>query len=113
MPWAPVLSGRKTGLIIAQSPGNRVGGPDIAERNVISGNLGTGSVIGGVLSTGNHVQGNFIGTDQSGTVAVHNEGWGIYVAGSADNVIGGTAAVRAMLCRAIAWGASPSSAPMP
>ena len=37
------------------------------------------------------IQGNFIGTDPSGTSARANQGVGVYVIDSADNTIGGTA----------------------
>jgi parallel beta-helix repeat protein len=67
--------------------GNRVGGTTAAERNVISGNAIDGVQI---HLHGNVVQGNFIGTDASGTKAIPNrlEGVGL-VLGAADNVVGG------------------------
>lgn len=81
-----------------------IGGTTPAARNVISGNSRFGLFIG----KGGHqnvVQGNFIGTDITGTVALPNgtgagDGAGIYFKVScpdvdcfpADNVIGGTAA---------------------
>ena len=54
---------------------NRVGGTTAAARNVISGNELTGLVIGGSPSepaTGTVVQGNYVGTDASGTAAIGN-----------------------------------------
>jgi parallel beta-helix repeat protein len=67
--------------------GNRVGGTTAAERNVISGNAIDGVQI---HLHGNVVQGNFIGTDATGTKAIANrlEGVGL-VLGAGDNVVGG------------------------
>ena len=72
-------------------------GWNAAINNVISGNSAYGifisqysSVFG---SSGNLVQGNYIGTNLSGTGAIANNGPGIYVAGgSAFNTIGGITA---------------------
>ena len=62
-----------------------IGGVTAGARNVISGNQGDGVSIRG---TGSKVQGNFIGTDITGSLALGNNGNGV-VAG--DNVlIGGT-----------------------
>lgn len=81
---------RHNGILI-QSPNNLIGGTTVAARNVISGNLDLGGlVIYGVSATGNTVQGNFIGTDATGTVAIANFGRGIAVKGAPNNLIGGT-----------------------
>jgi hypothetical protein len=64
---------------------NTIGGTMPGARNLISGNIGDGIV----LATGSFVQGNFIGTDVTGTVAVGNTQRGISV-NSAFNLIGGT-----------------------
>ncbi len=77
--------------IRVQSPNNTIGGTTAAARNVISGNAASGLVIATVGATGNHVQGNFIGTDASGTVALGNAVDGIQIT-SDGNTIGGTAA---------------------
>ena len=83
--------------IIVQSPNVIIGGPTPAERNVISGNTGTGvsisaSVFGGVvLSTGqgSTVLGNYIGVNAAGAAAIAN-GNGVSV--QAANVTVGTPA---------------------
>jgi len=67
---------------------NTIGGTAPAARNLISGNVGSGISIG-AGSTGNTVQGNLIGTDITGTLALGNSGVGVSVDGS-NHVIGGT-----------------------
>src|SRR5205085_7546890 len=72
---------------------NTIGGTTAAARNVISGNNGTGIGINGGFtgSFGNVIQGNYIGTDPSGTKVVRNLGYGVaLVWGTHDNTIGGT-----------------------
>lgn len=76
---------------------NRVGGITGTERNVISANGDDGIVICGSAGRGDHViQGNFIGTDITGTVRLGNgaNGWGPGIRTCPDNnfnVIGGEA----------------------
>ncbi len=67
---------------------NLIGGTDPGAGNVISGNQFTAIQLGG---TNNDIQGNFIGTDESGTLNLGNglDTYGIFVNG-ADNLIGGT-----------------------
>jgi hypothetical protein len=67
---------------------NAIGGTTPAARNLISGNIGNGISIGGG-STGNTVQGNLIGTDVTGTLALGNSLVGVAVDGS-NHLIGGT-----------------------
>jgi parallel beta-helix repeat protein len=72
-----------------------VGGSTPASRNVISGNERDGISI--FLSTTNTVQGNYIGTDKSGTDNFTNDdmgnnGFGVSIEKSANNTIGGSAA---------------------
>ena len=81
--------GNSWGIRIApNSNGNRVGGTTGAAGNVISGNVELGMDVEGP-STGNVVQGNFIGTNASGTAAVPQL-YGVFVFGTG-NTIGGTA----------------------
>ena len=60
------------GVLMNGSPGNTIGGTAVAARNVISGNdsLGIGICCSGAI--GNLVQGNYIGTDVSGTLDLGN-----------------------------------------
>jgi Bacterial Ig-like domain (group 3) len=72
---------------------NTIGGTTAGARNVISGNTDITAVFGDgvyIAGTNNVVVGNFIGTDDTGTVAVPNALDGVRVDGSA-NTIGGTA----------------------
>lgn len=69
---------------------NRIGGPGLGERNVISGNDADGIRIEGLGTNSNTVQGNYVGTDVTGSTALKNENSGIAVFwDSAQNMIGG------------------------
>jgi titin len=84
--------GGQTGIIIAGAY-NTIGGTTAAARNVISGNNGFGIQSNGGFtgSFGNVIQGNYIGTDPSGTTVVRNLGYGVALTwGTHDNTIGGT-----------------------
>ena len=78
------------GVAIISSRSNRVGGTDLSDRNILSGN-DHGIWIGGNTATGNVVQGNFIGTDITGTISLGNANNGILL-GAPRNTIGGTSA---------------------
>jgi len=79
--------GNSTGVWILAAPSNVVGGDTVQERNVISGNS-MGILLQG--ATGTLVQGNFIGTDVTGTIALGNSD-GVVIADAYQNTIGGTA----------------------
>ena len=76
------------GVTILTSRGNRIGGTNAADRNLLSGNQ-SGVWISGLSATGNVVQGNFIGTDVTGTASLGNGNNGVLL-GAPGNVIGGT-----------------------
>lgn len=79
-------------LIYRGAQSNVVGGTSAAARNVISGNHNQGVVISEAGSDLNYVQGNYIGTDRNGTVALPNDYSGVSVFGGAQsNTIGGAA----------------------
>jgi len=83
--------GNQSGIAItAGSTNNTIGGEAASARNVISGNSTEfGVVINESGTTGNMVEGNFIGTDVTGTVALPN-GYGILLGSSGSgNTIGG------------------------
>jgi titin len=60
------------GLVIRDAPNNRIGGTGVGARNIISGNAEYGVEIRGSSATRNLVQGNFIGTDVTGTARSGN-----------------------------------------
>ena len=80
-------------LLQSSAANNRIGTngdgvADAAERNLISGNGGTGVELT-TSSTNNIVAGNYIGTDVNGTAAITNTGPGVWIAsGAANNRIG-------------------------
>ncbi len=77
------------GIRIWDAPNNRIGGTTPAARNVISGNGDNGVEIILPGSTGNMVQGNYIGTDATGTAALGNGGNGVLMCeGTSSNTIG-------------------------
>jgi hypothetical protein len=63
-----------------------------AAGNLISGNGSYGVEIAGATSTGNLVQGNFIGTDASGLASISNGNDGVYLNATTGNTIGGASA---------------------
>lgn len=73
--------------VLLQTGGNLFGGPLPAARNLISG-MQTGLRLTSGMARLNVVQGNFIGTDVTGTVSVSNVLVGVSVAGQS-NLIGG------------------------
>ena len=73
--------------ISSSSNNNTIGGTAAAQRNVVSGNNNYGIYIS---TTGNTVQGNYVGLNAAGTGAISNGSHNIYVRGSS-NTIGGTA----------------------
>lgn len=66
---------------------NFIGGADNADRNIISGNNGTGVVISGSVGIG--VLGNYIGTNVAGNAPLGNSGGGVRITGGEANTIGG------------------------
>jgi len=88
--------GNGTGIIINDAPGNVIGGSNTGMRNVISGNRGAGIIITADGSSygpasANSIQGNYVGLDASGSIALGN-GDGITIGGAATNTrVGGYA----------------------
>ena len=72
-----------------QGSGNRIGGTNPADVNVISGNEEYGILIEGASATGNVVLGNYIGTDATGTLDIGNTYAGVVIGDAANNTIGG------------------------
>ena len=95
---ANALANADAGIGISSAANNLIGGTTPAARNVISGNGSTAYGVAGVFfayagTTGNQLLGNYIGTDVTGTLALGNLNYGIFVWQlPATNYIGGSAA---------------------
>jgi hypothetical protein len=77
--------------VLVQTPNNRIGGRNPGARNIISGHGATGIEIFENFGSNNVVQGNFIGTDRTGTKAIGNGDRAVAVNMNASgNFIGGT-----------------------
>jgi CSLREA domain-containing protein len=89
----------RTGVTVDGGRNTTIGGTTAAARNLISGN-GRDLITDGILilqsgvqaADGNVVQGNYIGTDVTGSVDIGNSSDGVLIAGAPGNTIGGTAA---------------------
>lgn len=84
------LPNGRTGLFLQNTQEGRVGGTAPGARNLVSGNRETGVS----LESGNDnwVQGNYIGTDVRGEVAIPNEGEGVVTTQTYATLVGGTSA---------------------
>ncbi len=88
-------SGLDTAGIVTDTDLHTIGGPTPEERNVISGNIGHGLILGG---RGHQVIGNFIGTDASGALALGNQLDGINIAGGQfSNAVGAIGATSSAI----------------
>ncbi|MGH7942863.1 MAG: M12 family metallopeptidase [Limisphaerales bacterium] len=79
------------GILVTSGSGhNTFGGTNASSRNVISGNSQYGIYIGGTNTGGNIIEGNYIGTDSGGSIAVGNGFSGIFIGDTTSgNVISG------------------------
>jgi photosystem II stability/assembly factor-like uncharacterized protein len=77
------------GISIRGAANNRIGGTVTAARNIISGNDGNGITISNG-ATSNRVQGNYIGTDVTGSISLGHQRNGVYIIESSNNIIGGS-----------------------
>jgi parallel beta-helix repeat protein len=64
--------GNKGAGVFVNAPANQVGGAAAEQRNIISGNLQEGVALWGEAAQGNSVEGNYIGLDVTGSVAIAN-----------------------------------------
>ncbi len=90
------LGGQIAGIVIANgSKNNMIGGTTAGAGNVISGNAQTGiflqlgESVGAVPPIDNKIQGNFIGTNLTGTAAIPNGQDGIVLSSATRTLIGG------------------------
>jgi parallel beta-helix repeat protein len=88
------LGNSAAGVVVTVATNNTIGGTTAGARNVISGNGTDGVVLGSSTfpSSGNQIQGNFIGLDVTGTVDLGNTSAGVRVLNGGNNTIGGTTA---------------------
>ena len=87
------IANGKCGVSVAGAR-NVIGGTTSGSRNVISGNTADGILIAGTGATGNHVQGNYIGTNSTGSASVANKLYGVEIS-QPNNTVGGlTASMR-------------------
>ena len=87
-------------IVTLDSPDNTIGGTTAGAGNLIAGNLDSdfASVgLGFPASTGNLVQGNFVGTDITGTIDLGGASIGVYIAEGSNNTVGGTTQAAANL----------------
>ncbi len=78
--------------IYAGATSNLVGGPSAAARNVISGNSSYGVNIGNAGTSGNLIEGNYVGLDANGVSAIPNNDGVFFSDGATNNTLGGTVA---------------------
>jgi CSLREA domain-containing protein len=83
---APLFNGIGVAVTIN---GNTIGGTVAAARNLISGNGEGGVRFINQDANGNKVQGNYIGTDVTGTARITQDN-GVTTGGNTNNIIGGT-----------------------
>ena len=104
------------GVYIANSSNNLIGGTTAASRNVISNNTNGGIYLdgaNGVSQNQNVIQGNYIGTDITGSIDLGNtDGAGIVILGASttNTTIGGATPGAGNL---ISGNGSPASAHFP
>ena len=92
---ATAQSNSRLGIDVESSSNNTIGGTTPAARNVISSNSSAYNIfINGAGSSGNTIQGNYIGTNAAGTAAMAGSIIGVEIvgnlAGTGSNIIGGT-----------------------
>src|SRR5262249_11378071 len=81
--------GNTEGIFVTGSV-NLIGGPGPGQGNLISANKNRGITLS-LAAAGNKVQGNFIGTNVTGTKELGNSSSGILIDAGPGNLIGGTA----------------------
>jgi hypothetical protein len=83
------------GIELNATSGNTIGGISAGARNIISGNARTGVLLDQSTTTENIIEGNYIGTDVTGMVALGNSANGVEL-DAAGNTVGGATATPGM-----------------
>lgn len=82
--------GNGDGIFVDSVPNNLIGGTFGSQRNLVSGN-NRGIIVAGINAKNNIVQGNYVGTNATGTAAIPNDTSGVLVTASSSlTLIGGT-----------------------
>lgn len=80
------------GITLNSAPGNFIGGTNAGAGNIISGNSKGGILLNSAGASANRLEGNYVGTDPTGLVALGNAFAGITLSGAVSNTIGGLVA---------------------
>jgi hypothetical protein len=72
------------------TPNNIIGGKTVKARNIISGNDNDGIYINGLNANSNLIQGNYLGSDVTGTKDLGNTNSGVAIWDARNNTVGGT-----------------------
>jgi CSLREA domain-containing protein len=88
-------TGNAFGIEVLNSDDNVIGGTTAAARNVVSGNVEdairiVGDPFLGSIASDNVVEGNYVGVDATGQVALHNKSGVVVVLGAEGTIVGGT-----------------------
>ncbi len=84
-----------SGIAMYDSGDNTIGGTTAGSANVISANTGNGIAPSSEIFGDNLIEGNYIGTDITGTLPLGNGGNGIALGDTGGDTIGGTTAAAA------------------
>ncbi len=88
-PSGTTARGNSVGVRIIGSSGNTVGGTNANAGNTISANVQGIRIEGS--SNNNVIQGNRVGTTASGSGALGNDQWGVWIFAGSNNAVGGVA----------------------
>lgn len=76
------------GVLLDNVSNNRIGGPSLEQRNIVSANRSAAIGIQGAAATNNLVQNNFVGTNAAGNISLFNSNTGIFILNASGNYIG-------------------------